>query len=174
VFDMNPDDNVWWHVSTSSCIDTPLQFAPANLQKPLSYATGWLSIVSYQAGNASGFFLVGTIIQSLATANHPEYHSTSWQSTLCVLAAVLISGVCNIFLSELLPIITNISMVVHIMAFFATTVVVWTFAPHPPAQAVMLDIINSGGWPNLTVSLLVGQVCAIASLGCKYERTCDQ
>jgi hypothetical protein len=70
--------------------------------------------------------------------------------------------------------ITNISMVIHIMAFFATTVVIWTFAPHPPAQAVILEIINSGGWPNLTVSLLVGQVCAIASLGCKYERICGR
>jgi len=129
--------------------------------------------VSYQAGNASGFFLVGTIIQSLATANHPTYHSTSWQSTLCVLAAVLISGVFNIFLSQHLPIITNISMVVHIMAFFATTVIIWTFAPHPPAQAVLLDVINSGGWPDLTVSMLVGQVCAIASLGCKYHWTYD-
>lgn len=85
----------------------------------------------------------------------------------------MISGVCNIFLSELLPIITNISMVIHIMAFFATTVIIWTFAPHPPAQAVMLEIINSGGWPNLTVSMLVGQVCAIASLGCKYQQLCS-
>jgi choline transport protein len=67
-------------------------------------------------------------------------------------------------------------MVVHIMAFFATTVVIWTFAPHPPARAVILSLVDSGGWPDMTVSLMVGQVCAIASLGCKfyqsYHRRC--
>lgn len=42
------------------------EFAPASSQKFLSYITGWLSSMSYQAGNASGFFLAGTIIQCLA------------------------------------------------------------------------------------------------------------
>ena len=81
--------------------------------------------MSYQAGNASGFFLAGTIIQSLAMVNYPSYSAPNWQSTMCVFAVVIVSGVFNIWFSEFFPILNNISMVLHIMGFVAVVVVLW-------------------------------------------------
>ncbi|KAI5362443.1 Putative amino acid/polyamine transporter I [Septoria linicola] len=142
------------------------EFAPEQYQKFLSYTTGWLSTMSYQAGNASGFFLAGTIIQSLAMVNYPEYSAPNWQSTMCVLAVVAVSGVFNIFFSRFFPVLNNISMVVHLAGFVAVVVVLWVLAPHPPAAEVLLHFQNSGGWPTTGLSLMVGQISAIAALGC--------
>lgn len=122
--------------------------------------------MSYQAGNASGFFLAGTIIQCLAMVNYPEYTAPNWQSTMCVLAVVLVSGIFNIFFSRYFPILNNISMVLHITGFVAVVIVLWVLAPHPPASEVFLHFENSGGWPTTGLALMVGQISAIAGLGC--------
>lgn len=143
------------------------EFAPESSQKLLSYITGWLSVMSYQAGNASGFFLAGTIIQSLAMVNYPSYSAPNWQSTMCVLAVVVISGIANIWGQRFFPIMNNISMVLHIMGFVAVVVVLWVLAPHPPAEEVFLNLRNSGGWSTVGLSLMIGQISAIAGLGCK-------
>jgi len=142
------------------------EFAPSGSQKFLSYITGWLSSLSYQSGNASGFFLAGTIIQSLAMVNYPSYDAPNWQSTLCVLAVVVVSGVFNIWFSNFFPIVNNISMVLHIMGFVAVVVVLWVLAPHPPAHEVLLYFTNEGGWSQIGTSLMVGQISSIAALGC--------
>lgn len=124
--------------------------------------------MSYQAGNASGFFLAGTIIQCLAMVNYPEYTAPNWQSTMCVLAVVVVSGVFNIWFSRFFPVLNNLSMVLHIMGFVAVVVVVWTLSPHPPASEVFLNFRNDGGWSTVPLSLMVGQISAIAALGCEY------
>jgi amino acid transporter len=60
------------------------EFAPPEYQKLLSYFTGWMSAMSWQAGAASGPFLVGTIIQSLVYVNKESYEATNWQGTMMV------------------------------------------------------------------------------------------
>ena len=60
------------------------EFAPPEYQKLLSYFTGWMSAMSWQAGAASGPFLVGTMIQSLVYVNKESYEATNWQGTLMV------------------------------------------------------------------------------------------
>lgn len=45
------------------------EFAPPSCQKFLSYVTGWMALLSWQAGAASGSFLTGTIIQGLVSAH---------------------------------------------------------------------------------------------------------
>lgn len=147
------------------------EFAPPEYQKFLSYTTGWLSSMSYQAGNASGFFLAGTIIQSLAMINYPDYDAPNWQSTMCVLAVVIISGIFNIWLSNFFPLLNNISMVLHVTGFVAVVVVLWVLAPHAPAYDVLLKFTNEGGWSSVGLSLMIGQISAIAGLGCKCLRT---
>ncbi|PPJ52007.1 hypothetical protein CBER1_09635 [Cercospora berteroae] len=143
------------------------ELAPEKYQKFLSYTTGWLSTMSYQAGNASGFFLAGTTIQSLAMVNYPDrYTASNWQSTMCVFAVVVVSGIFNIFFSKFFPILNNISMVLHLSGFVAVVVVLWVLAPHPPAREVLWEFSNTGGWPTMGLSLMVGQINAIASLGC--------
>lgn len=46
------------------------EFAHPKLQKPLSYITGWASTAAWQAGNAIGVFLTGTLIQVIILENN--------------------------------------------------------------------------------------------------------
>ena len=41
--------------------------APSSYQKILSYVTGWMAVLSWQAGNASGAFIAGIMIGAVLT-----------------------------------------------------------------------------------------------------------
>jgi hypothetical protein len=76
-----------------------------------------MSTLSWQAGNASGSFLTGTIIQALLTINYPDYTPDNWQGTLFVFAIVLILYIGNIWGAQLWPKIQNCLMILHVLAF---------------------------------------------------------
>lgn len=64
------------------------EFAPPEYQQSLSYVVGWMSTLSWQAGNAADCFLTGTISQALIQTNSPSYEPKRWQGTLLVFAMV--------------------------------------------------------------------------------------
>lgn len=99
--------------------------------------------------------------------NYPSYEAPNWQSTMCVLGVVVISGAFNIWFSNFFPLLNNISMVLHVMGFVAVVVVLWVLAPHAPAEQVLLNFTNEGGWSTTAMSLMIGQISAIAGLGCR-------
>ncbi|MCJ1485518.1 hypothetical protein MMC06_005692 [Schaereria dolodes] len=137
------------------------EFAPARHQKQLSYITGWMSTLSWQAGSASGSFLTGTIIQGLITVNDPNYNPTNWQGTLLVFAMVLIIYIANIWGAKSLPMIQNLLLVVHIFGFLVIVIVLWVLAPRQSAKNVFTQFTNGGGWSSMGVSLMIGQISAI-------------
>ena len=143
------------------------EFAPPEYQKVLSYVTGWLSTLSWQAGAAAGSYLGGTIIQALITVNNPDYHPESWQGTLLVLAMALLLFCTNIWGARALPTVQNILLIVHVFSFFAIIFVIWFLAPLNSVEVVFTQFRNTGGWPNIGVSLMTGQISAIYSLICK-------
>ncbi|OAX79052.1 hypothetical protein ACJ72_06632 [Emergomyces africanus] len=125
------------------------EFASEKHQKFLSYVTGWLSVLSWQAGAASGSFLTGNIIQGLLTVNKPDYVATPWRGTLLVFAMVALIYVFNIWVAQGLPMIQNMLLVVHVVGFLAVVIVLWVMAPHQPAKAVFTEFRNGGDWPNM-------------------------
>lgn len=125
-----------------------------------------MSVLSWQAGAASGSFLSGTIIQALIGVNYPDYSPTHWQGTLFVFAMALLLYVANIWGWKLVPVVQNPLLVLHVACFLAVVIVLWVMAPHQPASAVFTGFTNEGGWSSMGVSLMVGQITAIyASLG---------
>lgn len=137
------------------------EFAPPKYQKSLSYITGWMSTLSWQAGTASGSFLTGTIIQGLIYVNNPDYEGTAWQGTLLVFAMVAFIYVCNIWGAKGLPMIQNLLLVVHVFGFLVVVIVLWALAPRQPASVVFGQFYNGGGWKTMGLSLMVGQITAI-------------
>ncbi|QSS54035.1 GABA permease [Histoplasma capsulatum var. duboisii H88] len=137
------------------------EFASEKHQKFLSYVTGWLSVLAWQAGAASGSFLTGNIIEGLITVNKPDYVSTPWRGTLLVFAMVALIFFFNIWVAQGLPMIQNMLLVVHIFGFLAVVVVLWVMAPHQSARAVFTEFRNGGSWPSIGVSVMVGQISAI-------------
>ncbi|KAK2743425.1 hypothetical protein FQN57_004890 [Myotisia sp. PD_48] len=137
------------------------EFAPPQYQKFLSYVTGWMSVLAWQAGAASGSFLTGTIIQGLVTLNYPNYVSTNWKGTLLVFAMVALIYFFNIWVAQEIPMIQNILLVIHVFGFLAVILVLWTMAPRNSVEKVFTEFSNGGGWPTLGVSLMIGQISAI-------------
>src|SRR5947208_3170690 len=122
---------------------------------------GWMSVLAWQAGAASGSFLTGTIIQGLITVNDPNYQQKPWQGTLLVFAMVLLIFVSNIWFAQGLPSIQNLLLIVHVFGFFAVVVVLWVLAPRRSVSDVFTHFTNDGGWATTGLSLMVGQISAI-------------
>jgi amino acid transporter len=123
-----------------------------------------MSTLSWQAGNASGSYLTGTIIQALLVVNYPSYEAQRWQGTMFVFAMVLVLFVVNIWGAEIWPRIQNGLLILHVLGFLAVIITLWVMAPHQSAKAVFTEFTNSGGWPTIGLSLMVGQITAIYSL----------
>lgn len=140
------------------------EFAPPKFQQFLSYIVGWMSTLSWQAGNASGSYLTGTIIQALIIINYPDYEPQRWQGTLLVFAMVLLLYIINVFASDLWARVQNGLLILHVLAFLAVIITLWVMAPHQSAKAVFTDFSNFGGWSSTGLALMVGQITAIYSL----------
>jgi choline transport protein len=142
------------------------EFAPPTCQKFLSYITGWMSALSWQAGTASGPFLVGTMIQALITVNDPTYTPTNWQGTLFVFAVTILVFILNVWGSRAMPVIQNLMLMLHILGFLTIVICLWVLAPRNTAETVFTAFTNEGGWSSMGLSLMVGQISAIYGLIC--------
>ncbi|KAJ5645642.1 hypothetical protein N7507_011653 [Penicillium longicatenatum] len=147
------------------------EFCSPRHQKFLSYITGWMSVLAWQSGTASGSFLTGTIIQGLISVRNPDYTSPGWQGTLLVFSMVLVIYIFNVYASELMPILSNLLMILHVLSWAAILIVLWAMAPHQSAEAVFVtNWKNIGGLPTMGVSVMVGQISAI--YGCLSSDAC--
>lgn len=144
------------------------EFAPPQYQKFLSYLTGWMSTLSWQAGTASGSFLLGTIIQGLITTNDPSYEGTAWQGTLLTFAMTAILFVVNVWGSNELPLFQTVLFVVHVVGMIVVVVVFAVCSPHVSGKAVFTQFTNEGGWSSMGLALMIGQISAIYGSLCKH------
>ncbi|KAF2650111.1 amino acid transporter [Lophiostoma macrostomum CBS 122681] len=142
------------------------EFAPPKYQRPMSYFVGWMSTLSWQAGTASGPFLVGTLIQACAIVMFPDYAPTNWQGTLMVIAVTILVWVLNIWGSQVMPLIQNIMLVVHVLGFLAVIIVLWVLSPRASTKVTFTNFTNEGGWSTMGLSLMVGQISAIYACIC--------
>ncbi|KAE8395299.1 amino acid transporter [Aspergillus alliaceus] len=137
------------------------EFASPRYQKFLSYITGWMSVLAWQAGTASGAFLTGTIIQGLISVRSPTYEPQGWQGTLFVFAMILLAYGFNIYWSDLMVRMQNILLATHILCWVVVIVALWVLSPLQSAEAVFTKFENGGGWSSMGLSLMIGQISAI-------------
>ena len=121
-----------------------------------------MSTLAWQAGTASGPFLTGTLIQGLISVRNPDYTAPGWQGTLLVFSMVLVSYLFNVYASELMPILSNLLMLFHVLSGAVVLIMLWAMAPRRSAEAVFItDWKNIGGLPTMGLSVMVGQISAI-------------
>ncbi|KAL2829432.1 amino acid/polyamine transporter I [Aspergillus cavernicola] len=137
------------------------EFSSPRYQKFLSYITGWMSVLAWQAGSASGSFLTGTIIQGLITIRNPDYQPENWQGTLFVFAMILVIYIFNVYAADSMPVLNNLLMIFHVLSWTVIIIVLWAMAPHRTAKSVFTEWSNQGGWSNMGLSVMIGQISAI-------------
>lgn len=133
--------------------------APPSHSKFLSYMTGWVTVISWQAAVASACFLGGAMIQGLMVLGMPDtYVPQRWHGTLLFYAILAFSLFINTCLARILPHIESMVFVIHVAGFFAILVPLVYFAPHGTAKDVFVTFINGGGWPSDGLSFMIGLV----------------
>lgn len=130
--------------------------APASCSKFLSYLTGWITVISWQAAVASGGYLGGVMIQGLMVISMPEYQMERWHGTLLFYAVVAFSVFINTVLARLLPHIESVVFIIHVLGFFGILIPLVYFAPHSSPKDVFTTFINAGGWSSDALSFFVG------------------
>ncbi|KAK5119786.1 hypothetical protein LTR85_007362 [Meristemomyces frigidus] len=139
------------------------EFAPKSSQKALSYASGWLSTLAWQAFVAVDSYICAAFIQALITLNNPDYTPQRWQTTLLMIAVLAFMGAFNVFLAKWLALIEGFFAVLHFVAWVPVIIVLWTMTPvKQPAKTVFTDFSDNGaGWSNLGLTVCIGQVGAM-------------
>ncbi|KAK5709338.1 hypothetical protein LTR17_019851 [Elasticomyces elasticus] len=140
------------------------EFAPKNLQKYLSYISGYLVAVGWQGSICSTSFLAGTIIQGMVVLNDPTYSPQPYQGTLLVWAVMVFCVFFNIFLAKRLPFVEGILLIIYIVGFFVVIIPLWVLAPRSPASEVFTTFNNNGGWSSKGVAVMVGLGGVVPSL----------
>ncbi|PGH04402.1 hypothetical protein GX51_03561 [Blastomyces parvus] len=139
------------------------EFGGRRYQKFLSYATGWLSVLGWQAAFASVCFLCGTLMQSLIQLNEPSYTPERWHGTLFTAAIAIATTFINTYMASHLPMLEGLILILHIFGFFATMIPLWVMAERTPTERVFTEFTNAAGWPTLGLACLVGQISPIFS-----------
>ncbi|QSS51176.1 amino acid permease [Histoplasma capsulatum var. duboisii H88] len=139
------------------------EFGGRSYQKFLSYATGWLSVLGWQAAFASVCFLCGTLMQSLIQLNQPGYAAERWHGTLFTAAIALATTFINTHMASHLPSLEGLILILHVFGFFATMIPLWVMAERTPTKDVFTQFTNTAGWPTLGLACLVGQISPIFS-----------
>ncbi|KAL9593955.1 MAG: hypothetical protein Q9219_007293 [cf. Caloplaca sp. 3 TL-2023] len=132
------------------------EFATPGAQKLVSYLTGWLCVLGWQAGSAAGCYLAATEIQGLIILNHADYVPQRWHGSLMAIALVCVSLFINTVLAKALPTIQASILVLHVCGFIAILIPLWVLPSHTPAQEIFTQFNDGGDWHSVGLASLVG------------------
>ncbi|PQE27665.1 choline transport protein [Rutstroemia sp. NJR-2017a BBW] len=130
--------------------------SPPWCSKFLSYMTGWVTVIAYQACLASSAFLGGTMIQGLLVLNCPSYGYQRWHGTLLLYAFVSLALLVNTWLARLLPRFESLVLVIHVVGFFCILIPLTYLAPHVSAKEVFATFVDGGEWGSQGLSFMIG------------------
>lgn len=130
--------------------------APKKYNNFLSYITGWITIIGWNACSASASLIVGTMIQGIAVLNYPNYVPERWHAVLLFYALAGIAIFINTYLARMLPQIESCILVLHIIGFFALLIPLVYLAPHDSVQKVFTTTLNEGKWPTYGLAFCIG------------------
>ncbi|KAJ5279372.1 choline transport protein [Penicillium angulare] len=140
--------------------------APRSCMKLISYLTGWLTVIGWQATYATSCYLCGTLIQGLITLTQKDYKPESWHATLLFWAVAVFSVSINCVGGKLLPRFEGLILFLHILGFFAILIPLTYMADHGDAKEVFTTFLNRGEFPSQGLSFFVGIVgCIFAFAG---------
>ena len=130
--------------------------APKASARVLSYITGWLTVLGWQAAITAASYLTGTGIQGVVIVTVPNYNPKMWHGTLMTWAVVICAFGINTLVSTVLAKIEAIVLILHIVGFVALLIPLVYLAPHSSPRDVFTVFLNAGDWPTQTLSFFVG------------------
>ena len=130
--------------------------APEKCSKYLSYLTGWMSVIGWQATTCGTLYLASTMIQGLLIQNNASYTSQRWHATLIGYAILAFSVFINTYLATSLPKIESVIFLLHVFGFLFVLIPLVYFGPHGDPATVFTHFLNEGHWPTQGLSFFIG------------------
>ncbi|KAE8153191.1 amino acid/polyamine transporter I [Aspergillus avenaceus] len=130
--------------------------APPSYMKLLSYITGWLAAIGWQATYAASSYLNGFYIQAIIGYCNPSYTPKPWKQTVYAHAGIVVSAFLNLAGGKVLPRLEGTILFFHVVGFFATIIPLVYMAEHRPAKEVFTLFMNEGNWPTQMLSVMIG------------------
>ncbi|KAI4688979.1 hypothetical protein J4E81_007696 [Alternaria sp. BMP 2799] len=137
--------------------------APPSSRKFLSFITGWVTLIGWQATTASSAYLAGTILQSVILILHEDYSPKPYQAMLLGWSVTAFAVVINTVGSKTLAHFEGVILILHILGFFAILIPLVYLAPHSDAS-IFITFVNTGGWSTQGLSFMVGLPSSIFAL----------
>jgi choline transport protein len=122
----------------------------------LSYLTGWLSVLGWQAALVSTAYSGALAIQGLIALNTVNYAVPAWHGVLLTIGITLFTIIFNTVLLRRLPALEGGMLVVHIFGFIAIAVVLWVMGDRTDAGAVFTEFSDPQGWGSVSIPSKVG------------------
>lgn len=132
--------------------------APKKYSKFISWITGWIATVGWNANTAAGIFFSGTLVQALLVLNYPGYDYQRWHGTLLMWAALLICIFVNTVAARALPKIEGVILILHTLGFFAILIPLVVLAPKSSPSFVFKEFVDIAGWNSNGLAWFVGLI----------------
>ncbi|KAG9236192.1 putative GABA permease [Amylocarpus encephaloides] len=137
--------------------------APESSRRFLSYVTGWMTFVGWQAVTASASYLIGTLLQGVIAMCKPDYIPKPWQTMLFFWAILAFAVLINTIASKTLANFEGVILILHIFGFFAILIPMVYLGPHGDSS-LFTSFVNAGAWPTQGLSFMVGLPASVFSL----------
>ncbi|PYI04993.1 amino acid transporter [Aspergillus sclerotiicarbonarius CBS 121057] len=126
----------------------------------VTYVVGWLSVISWCSGTASGAIICAQMISSLVTIHYPGFTETAWRIYLIYLLLVLVSTAIVCFLPRVIPQLEDFLFICSFLAFVASFITVLVMRDHKQsAHTVFLAFENHTGWSDGTAFMIGTGTC---------------
>ncbi|PWY83381.1 amino acid permease [Aspergillus heteromorphus CBS 117.55] len=140
--------------------------APPRYMKFLSYISGWLTVIGWQAGFASSAYMAGTEIQGAMVLGNSLYKAQGYQGTLLMWAVVVVGLGVNLIGGRFLSRLESSILIIHILGYFAVLITITYMADHKSAKDVFTAFNNGGDLYTDGLSFFVGMTgCVFAFAG---------
>lgn len=130
--------------------------APPGSQEILSYMTGWLTVIGWQASFATANFVSAALIQGLIVLTRPSYYPKPYQHMLLFWAVMAFAVFINVLASTELPKFEGFILVLHIVGYSAILLPLLILGEHQDPHQVFGLWLNLGNLPTQGTSFMVG------------------
>ncbi|GIZ41191.1 hypothetical protein CKM354_000450500 [Cercospora kikuchii] len=136
-------------------------FAPPRYQQVLSYFTGSLCSIGWQARLTAICHILAGVVLALVEINHDDFSPARWQRNLLTFGIVIVVSAFNALAASHLSVAEGLFAICHVYALVPIVVSLWVLAPKQSVADVFFNCTdNGGGWPSPVLGVLVGQIPA--------------
>ncbi|PPJ60677.1 hypothetical protein CBER1_03466 [Cercospora berteroae] len=119
-------------------------FAPPRYQQVLSYFTGSLCSIGWQARLTAICYILAGVVLALVQINHDDFSPTRWQRNLLTFGVLIVVSAFNALAASHLSVAEGLFAICHVYALVPIVVSLWVLAPKQSVADVFFNCTDNG------------------------------